>query len=1008
MDKTLANTHNNKKRCARITALMLAVTMSCTALPTLTSAKETENDDSAILTVESSKSASGAEASDSSVSIDDSLVSMLGRDNVYSAYLAKHSDAAKPKEEVVIQAADYSSTAADATSGTMPETTKASYEGVDNCLVWTNHEGDVTYTFNVSKAGLYNLEMYYFPIWGDNTVVDIGILIDGEYPFLATQAITLDRYWKDETAIKRDSKDNDLRPTQTGYDAWITYPVKDKEGLFNDPYFFYLSEGEHTLTIRGIKVNTAFKSFTFKNYDALTTYESIKPTQAQIDQTPEMTKINELGTKTYVAQAENPLWKSSSTLYATYDRTSYMTSPSNPTKQRYNTIGDATWDQSTQTLAYEISVDADGYYRFSVKARQKTMRGMFTNRRIYIDGAVPCDEMNCIKFRYDPNWYQQTLQTESGEDIYIYLTAGKHTIAFEAVPGDIGEIMNELDDIVYTLNYYYRRILMITGPTPDEFKDYFIYKSIPTIEADFTTLAARLRGIKASIEELTGAGSEAAVLETMAVLLDRCVKDSDEIPQMVSSIKDNISAVSSWMRDYRDQPLELDYIEVATAHEDFFAARGNFFSEIGFSLSAFFGSFFEDYTVLSEGTAKSLNVWVSLGRDQATVVKELVDSDFNANSGGIEASINLVQGSILEATLAGKGPEIALFTGGDQPIQFAARDLLVDLTGFKDYQEVTSGRFTDNLMTLYSYRDGVYGLPISQNFPMMFYRTDILAELGITEIPETWDEFIDIIPILQRSYLEIGLLSPTSNLSSSVFDAGDTFIMLLLQQGLNVYDKELTKTTFDTQEAIDAFTTWTKFYTVYDFEQTYDAFTRFRTGEMPIVIQNYVFYNQLSVAAPEIKGLWDFAVVPGTVREDGTVSHAVNSGSAGAVIFQKVSDTQAAWTFLKWFTSTEVQVEYGRTIEALMGPMGRFDTANLKALEQLPWSTAELKKIQAAQSETVEVPIIPASYATTRHVKNAFRAVVNDTWTARYALSAYNRDINSEIERKNTELETYF
>ena len=311
-------------------------------------------------------------------------------------------------------------------------------------------------------------------------------------------------------------------------------------------------------------------------------------------------------------------------------------------------------------------------------------------------------------------------------------------------------------------------------------------------------------------------------------------------------------------------------------------------------------------------------------------------------------------------------------------------------------------------MTLYSYRDGVYGLPISQNFPMMFYRTDILAELGITEIPETWDEFIDIIPILQRSYLEIGLLSPTSNLSSSVFDAGDTFIMLLLQQGLNVYDKELTKTTFDTQEAIDAFTTWTKFYTVYDFEQTYDAFTRFRTGEMPIVIQNYVFYNQLSVAAPEIKGLWDFAVVPGTVREDGTVSHAVNSGSAGSVIFQKVSDTQAAWTFLKWFTSTEVQVEYGRTIEALMGPMGRFDTANLKALEQLPWSTAELKKIQAAQSETVEVPIIPASYATTRHVKNAFRAVVNDTWTARYALSAYNRDINSEIERKNTELETYF
>ena len=560
MDKTLANTHNNKKRCARITALMLAVTMSCTALPTLTSAKETENDDSAILTVESSKSASGAEASDSSVSIDDSLVSMLGRDNVYSAYLAKHSDAAKPKEEVVIQAADYSSTAADATSGTMPETAKASYEGVDNCLVWTNHEGRRNLYIQCFKAGLYNLECIYFPHSGATTPLWISVPHRRRVSFPCDSGRSrLTVIWKDETAIKRDSKDTTSARLRRDTTHEITYPVKDKEGLFNDhPISSIFRKASIRSRSEAIKVNTAFKSFTFKNYDALTTYESIKPTQAQIDQTPEMTKINELGTKTYVAQAENPLWKSSSTLYATYDRTSYMTSPSNPTKQRYNTIGDATWDQSTQTLAYEISVDADGYYRFSVKARQKTMRGMFTNRRIYIDGAVPCDEMNCIKFRYDPNWYQQTLQTESGEDIYIYLTAGKHTIAFEAVPGDIGEIMNELDDIVYTLNYYYRRILMITGPTPDEFKDYFIYKSIPTIEADFTTLAARLRGIKASIEEITGAGSEDAVLETMAVLLDRCVKDSDEIPQMVSSIKDNISAVSSWMRDYRDQPLELD------------------------------------------------------------------------------------------------------------------------------------------------------------------------------------------------------------------------------------------------------------------------------------------------------------------------------------------------------------------------------------------------------------------------------------------------------------------
>ena len=52
-----------------------------------------------------------------------------------------------------------------------------------------------------------------------------------------------------------------------------------------------------------------------------------------------------------------------------------------------------------------------------------------------------------------------------------------------------------------------------------------------------------------------------------------------------------------------------------------------------------------------------------------------------------------------------------------------------------------------------------------------------------------------------------------------------------------------------------------------------------------------------------------------------------------------------------------------------------------------------------------EVPIIPASYAVTRNVYNAFRAVVNNQKNPRYQLSSYNRDINSEIVRKRSYVE---
>ena len=949
------------------------------------------------------------EEEESEVSTIKNIMNTGNRDAAYSAYYERHKDDPFPTDKITIDAA--TGVPGKDAAGNDPLFEITDYMNQESCVVWTNNRGTFTYDFNVEKAGNYSLEFFYYTLSGGSTTIDVGILIDGEYPFTACNDITLDRYWEDATEIKKDSKDNELKPTQIEKDMWVTYPVKDKEGLFNDPYFFNLSAGHHTLTIEGIRTNLALKSITFRNYDELPDYTA--PSQQDLDSTPALNiPKNSINTETILIQAEQPLYKTASTLYPTYDRTSSYASPSHPTKQRYNTIGADTWKKAAQAITWNFTVPNDGYYSFSFKARQNTMRGFYSNRRIYIDGAVPNKDMDIVSFPYDPNWYTQKLKDHDGNDLYVFLEAGEHTITMEVVPGDIGEIMRRLDDLVYQLNYYYRRILMITGPSPDEYNDYLVDRQIPELIDVFNNAIETLYREKANIEKL-GQGSEASSLQSLAVILKRCVDKVDDIPQMVGTLKDYISAVSAWMRDYRDQPLEFDYIEVFTVHESnkIKAANGNFFEEFAFGFQSFIGSFFEDYTMLSDTSEKSLNVWVSLGRDQATVVKDLVDNDFNQHNTGVQASINLVQGAILEATLAGKGPDIALFLGGDFPIQCAARGLLVDISEFMDYEDVVKDRFTPTIETLYSYNGGVYGLPVSQTFPMMFYRTDILEELNVKKVPETWDQLIEIIPVLQRSYLTVGLVQPTSNLSSSIFESGDTFSMLVLQTGNNIYVDDLTRTTFDQKVIVDVFKKWTDFYTIYDFEQTYDPFTRFRTGEMPIVINNYPFFNQLTVSAPEIKGLWDFTHVPGTPDDVdingnpiGNISYAANSSSAGAVIFSKCVAKNDAWEFIKWFTSDEIMTSYGRTIEGQMGQMGRFDTANVNALASLPWSNSEYEKISAAMSQTREIPIIPASYATTRHVKNAFRAVVNDTWNPRYALSSYNRDINSEIKRKNEDL----
>ena len=942
---------------------------------------------------------------DDSATGDGSSAATTGTDSIrqtsYTNYVKKYTDAARPDKTVEVLGKDY-----DPASVTDAQITVTTVDGENDVMQWANQEGSVSWTVNIPETGVYNIKMIYEALESNTNDVEFSLLIDGESPYATASRITLSKRWINESEIKQDSRQNDIRPGQISTPCWQETPLEDIDGLFNEPLEFYMEAGEHTITFESEKAEFAVKSFTFYQYEAPAAYTA-----------PSDSDLTQAQGQKITLEGETAAYKSSRTLYPTADKSSYLTSSANgssPTKTRYNTIGSGSWTQSTQTVTWEFNVDKAGYYKIGIRGRQDQMRGMYSNRRLYVNGEVPCLEANQIKFYYDTDWSITTPKSENGDDLYFYLQAGTNTISLEAVPGEIGEIMGNLDELVYNINSYYRQTRQITGPDPDEYNNYMIDTAIPSIVPDFKEYAKTLRDKKAEIEKLSGSGgTEAETLEKMAIVLDKCIKKPDLIPEMMSQIKDNITSVSSFVNQYREQPLEVDMIEVATSDQDFTSCDKSFFGSLGFGFKGFIGSFFEDYNALSDEDESAMECWVMLGRDNAEALQQLISSEYNPTA-KTKINLKLVQGGIVEATFAGKGPDLALFMGGDFPIQLAARGVLTDLTTFSDFDEVKT-RFADDATVLYQYNGGTYGLPCDQTFPMLFYRSDILSEYGIDPATDlnTWDGLLNCLPTLQRNYLEVGLILPVMTSTggttqvSAITEPGNTFAMLLLQQGLNYYNEEQTKTTFDTQEAVNAFDTWTKFYTTYSFQQTYDAFTRFRTGDMPVVIQNYTFYNQLSVAAPEIKGCWGFQPVPGTVQEDGTINHAANSNGSGAIIFTKAADQEGAWDFIKWFTSTDAQVKYGNNIESILGTMGRYATANEEALQQLSWTTSEVNLLLDQLNSQVEIPIIPASYGVTRNVMNAFRAVVNDYDNARDTLFWYNKDINDEITRKLEDLGLY-
>ncbi len=932
-----------------------------------------------------------AEDEPSDASAEASAAEFYTKQKTYSDYYDEIEEKPRPAAEAVLT---YSG------KDEIAEAEVKSYEGKDNVLVWSNQEGRIDYTVDVPQSGAYQMEVSYYPIAGGATTTEFSVLLDGVSPYDTATRAELPHIWTGEYPIGVDSKDNEVRPPQVQSPRWVTTTLYDVDGLFNEPLYFYLEAGTHTISFESERASVAIEYIKLCNKGESEKYSKPSDSELSANSGAEVIKV----------QGEKYAYTNSQSLFPTYDRGSYLVEPSHPSKQRYNTVGDGTWDTAGQTITWEMDVETAGYYKVGIKARQNELRGLYSNRRLYIDGKVPNECFEQIKFQYDDDWITVVPEDENGDPAYVYLEPGKHELSLEVIPGEIGDSMRRLDSIVYTANQYYMQILMITGPTPDKYTDYYVHKEIPELVDIFSQLSVELLAEERRIEELAGQkGTEAAALERLATVLQKGADKPQKIPSMISnsSIKDNVNSVSSWMRQYREQPLEIDFIELAPADKDFTPVKSNFFKSMSFGFKGFINSFFEDYTVLSDITGESINVWVSLGRDQTNVIKQMVDADFNPNH-ETQVSINLVQGAIMEAVLAGKGPDAALFVGGEFPVNLAVRGLIEPMNDMEGFDEVKT-RFQKNAMVNYTYDGDVYAIPINRSFPMMFYRKDMLAQVGITEPPETWNDLIDMLPAIQRKYMQPGLILPTivsgGNSVSPATEAGHTFALLMLQTGTNYYNDEQTKTNFDTQEAVDAFKIWTDFYNVYKFDQTYDAFTRFRTGEAPIVIQNYcTFYNQLNTAAPEIKGLWDFCMVPGTLRDDGTISHAANSNGSGAIILSDCTYKEGAWEFIKWFTETDTMVEYGQNVEGVMGPLGRFDSANVEALKQLNWSNKDLEKILNQMDELEEIPIIPSAYVVTRSVMNAFRSVVNDKENARETLRWYNIDINREITRKRENL----
>ena len=907
----------------------------------------------------------------------------------YAEYLQSVSNAPQGAEEILLNAENVSASEDIEILGT--------FEGEEK-VVKTDEVGFVEYTFTVPKAGLYNMNVMYYPISGKGTRIARSLSIDGALPFEQAREIVFHRIWADSGKITQNKNGNDVVPAQVEAPRWVSMDLSDGSGYFQNPFCFYLSEGTHTLRLESLREPMAIGSIRLYSKEATKSYAEVIAAYKQqgvSESTGYFEKI----------QGEEASFKSDAMLYPTYDRSSPATEPSDPICLKYNIIGGEKWEENGQWISWEIdNVPEDGLYKIAFKARQNVLNGAYSTRKLYVNGETPFSEAGQIEFSYSTDWKMKTLQVD-GKDAYIFLKKGRNEIRLEASLGNLSSLLNEINDCMSSLNEIYKNILMVTGPSPDVNRDYQFHIQMPEIIEELGLKSEQLLSIFERYKSITGQnGEQAQILNKLYIQTQKMSKTPRLIPQLFSSFKTNIADLGTFMITSKQQPLEIDYIVICSPEKELPEASVSFWRRLVYDFRVFIASFFNDYNAMGSDaeTGEAITVWVGNGatggRDQAQLLKRLIDNSFSPNT-DIRVNLQLVSmGSLLTATLANKGPDVALSLSGSDPVNYAIRNAVLDLTQFNDYKEVIT-RFEESSLVPLSFGGGLYGLPETQTFYMLFYRKDILQELNL-ELPQTWDDVIDMLSVLQKKQLSFGMPQAIGDVVGMGINA---YAMFLYQNGGELYQNEGVSSALLSKQAIDSFFIWTRFYTDYSLDVQYDFVNRFRSGEVPIGIADYTTYNNLAVFAPEISGLWDFDLVPGMLQQNGHIDRSVPGAVTASVILSQSEYPKESWEFLKWWTSAQVQADFGKELEAIMGAAARYSPANKEALYQIPWTRSAFETISKQRQWVKGIPEVPGGYYTPRYVDFAFRDVVNSGVDPGEAMEDAVVSINDELTTKRKE-----
>ncbi|MFL2072016.1 sugar ABC transporter substrate-binding protein [Marinilactibacillus psychrotolerans] len=384
----------------------------------------------------------------------------------------------------------------------------------------------------------------------------------------------------------------------------------------------------------------------------------------------------------------------------------------------------------------------------------------------------------------------------------------------------------------------------------------------------------------------------------------------------------------------------------------------------------------------SEESSDTLSVWM-MGDGNETVQPIF---DAYTEETGIEVDLQSIPWSaahdrLLTAVASGEGPDVVQM-GSTYMAEFTDAGALLDISDYIESSDALSPEnfFEGNVATT-MFDDNYYGVPWYTETRALYYRTDLLEEVGYPEGPSNWEELYDAaVKLSERGDNMYGF---DINLKEQTFGP-----MFAKQNGSEIIN-EAGEPVLNEPEFVEAIEYLHSFVEAgattnqdlgIELSQSFGG-----EGIVPMFISGPWSISMIEDQTTDIEGKWDIRTLP-----EGPVSNVSNTGGANLAVWSSSDHPDEAMDLIEHMVSVDSLMTYYDTTSSL--------PALVEAWEEEPFQDEKIAVFGEQLENSEHMPLIEGWDRMSQAYLSSFEQIMVGGADIQETLDNLNEEVKTIIE----------